>query len=505
MKKYITILLLSVFTSCVNIDVTPENAVTFENFFKTENDIQIFMNTIKHQYRACIVQGINFNYAIQNGFYAEKVRDSGIKNRRALKTGMFGFSANSTHSDWYEYYSIITECNILFEKIDGAEISQEKKDSYIGQTYFYRAHAYFVIAQNWGDAPIELNSRDTKIKSKSPFSVVLQQSIDDFEESIERLPEFKNLTDENGQSTTRRDLLCKESCYAILSYVYAWKASLNNEPALYKTAISYLDKVLTQTQYYDLASNPEEICTELLRGKNHKESILEVANGWNDGGFLNQSTPAYYVTGFPIAPTKKEGDIKTEKAQISNASVDKMFPKGDLRRESYFYKTDSYRDEESLIISGGWAYPYKFRYPLLELEGTAMGNVRLLSEARVMYRVADLLLLRAECYVRTSDNDNAIADLNRVRARSNATLYGVNSEPGDLRYTIFKEREKELLWECHRYFDIIRNGYYSEISPEFGALTEQQIKDGAIYAPVNSSSFMNNPLMIQNIYWASRF
>lgn len=505
MKKYIIILLLSIFTSCANIDVTPQNAVTFENFFKTEKDIQTFMNTIKWHYRFSIVQTVNFNLCVQKGYYADNVRDTGQKNRRALKTGMLGHSSNNVNCDWSSSYAIITVCNILLEKIDGAEMSQEKKDLYAGQALFYRAHTYFWIAQNWGDAPVELHSRDTKMKGKSNFNVLLQQSIDDFEVAINQLPEFKNLTDENGQSTTRRDLICKESCYSILAYVYAWKASLNSEPELYKTAISYLDKVLSQPQYYDLATNPEEICTQLLRGTNHKESIFEVANGWTDGGPLNQSTPAFYVTGFPIAPQKKEGDIKTERAQIKNSSVDRMFPKGDLRREAYFYKTDSYRDAASLVITGGWAYPYKFRYPLLELEGPSMGNVRLLGEARVMFRVADLLLLRAECYARTSEDNKAITDLNRVRARSNASLYGINPEPGDLRYTVFKEREKELLWECHRYFDAIRNGYYSEISPAYGALTEQEIKNGAIYSPVIDAAFQNNPLMTQNVYWLSRF
>lgn len=50
MKNYIKIFiigLLFINTGCMNIDVDPENSVTFENFFKEEKDYQVFLNDIK--------------------------------------------------------------------------------------------------------------------------------------------------------------------------------------------------------------------------------------------------------------------------------------------------------------------------------------------------------------------------------------------------------------------------------------------------------------------------
>ena len=41
----------------------------------------------------------------------------------------------------------------------------------------------------------------------------------------------------------------------------------------------------------------------------------------------------------------------------------------------------------------------------------------------------------------------AIEDLNTIRRRANAKLYSSSEYGGDLRYAIFKEREKELLME----------------------------------------------------------
>lgn len=66
---------MSVMTSCLDIDVMPQNAVTFENYFKTEKDIQTFMNTIKWNYRYAIVQSTNFSIQIEKGYYTDYIGD----------------------------------------------------------------------------------------------------------------------------------------------------------------------------------------------------------------------------------------------------------------------------------------------------------------------------------------------------------------------------------------------------------------------------------------------
>ena len=126
----------------------------------------------------------------------------------------------------------------------------------------------------------------------------------------------------------------------------------------------------------------------------------------------------------------------------------------------------------------------------------------------VIYRLADIILLRAECLVRMGKNDLAIKDLNRIRQRA----YGDKSadysaDEGDLRYAIFKEREKELLWEGKRWYDIVRNGYWKTELSDFHAtkMTQQDVDDGALYMPVGWPAFENNSLMTQNKYWLKRY
>ena len=65
------------------------------------------------------------------------------------------------------------------------------------------------------------------------------------------------------------------------------------------------------------------------------------------------------------------------------------------------------------------------------------------------------------------------------------------------------EREKELFLEYGaRYYDIVRNGTFREkLRGKYKTLTDQDVKDGALFLPVGSKAFNDNTLMKQTPYW----
>ena len=131
--------------------------------------------------------------------------------------------------------------------------------------------------------------------------------------------------------------------------------------------------------------------------------------------------------------------------------------------------------------------------PLLAMDGN-----------RVVWRLADLILLRAECRARLGLG-TAVNDLNRVRNRAGLPDYDGPVDPEQLREEIFHERERELFGEGVRYYDVVRTGYFREqLSWAYAALTDEEVKDGALYLPVSRNAFSKNPLMKQNIYWSWR-
>ena len=120
---------------------------------------------------------------------------------------------------------------------------------------------------------------------------------------------------------------------------------------------------------------------------------------------------------------------------------------------------------------------------------------------RIVWRLADLILLRAECRAQLGMPE-AVQDLNRIRERAGLLDYKGSLKKKDLLKEIFRERERELFGEGQRYYDIVRNGYFRDILlGNYKTLTDKDVKDGALYLPVNHNAFLNNSLMTQNIYW----
>ena len=180
-----------------------------------------------------------------------------------------------------------------------------------------------------------------------------------------------------------------------------------------------------------------------------------------------------------------------------------MYSGTDERKYAFFYQLDEMDKPEY----GGYAFPNKWRLPMVETSGPNVGKTLNVNQNKIWWRLADIYLLRAECRSRLGGEytAGAIDDLNKIRERSKATLYNASEYGGDLRYTIFKEREKELIMEGQRYYDVVRNGYFrEELSLVYAALTDNDIRDGALYLPVSRNSFTKNPLMKQNIYWSWR-
>ena len=118
-------------------------------------------------------------------------------------------------------------------------------------------------------------------------------------------------------------------------------------------------------------------------------------------------------------------------------------------------------------------------------------------------RLADILLLRAECYAKLGKDDLAKSDLDRVRDRAGAARY--TAAEGPIYRAVFEEREKELLLERHRWYDMVRTGYWkTDMTEEYAKLTDQDVEDGALYLPVHYSAFNSNKLMRQTRYWLKR-
>lgn len=285
--------------------------------------------------------------------------------------------------------------------------------------------------------------------------------------------------------------------------------------------------------YVKLASSIQSLQTNTLNARQGEEAILELE--FNTKYSLTMPGEAFYVAcdawGYPYKYGATEGE--QVKVSISCKLVNELYGTTDERKSAYFdvshydpQATFTWPDEPARIEivkfgpGGMWempmlvgglpsvavnrAYVKKFNKEFIYTDDPNQPERFVNFDCnQIIWRYSDLLLLRAEVRNFLGNSEGAIKDLNRIRERAKVALYPATSDTRDLQYAIFHEREKELIYENHRFFDVLRNKdyYKTELPANFRVLTEQEIKDGAFYLPVHDMASEYNKLMTPNKYW----
>ena len=514
----IWIAMVVTWTACEDaLTLNPENSATFRNAYETESDMEAAVRLCAQKLREMNVI-LNENM----GHLLDSIATTSTVQMRELDPQTI------RQASWNIHYDLIGAANVVIKYADQINASQERKDYYRGQGYFYRAWTYFNMAQTWGDVVIVGLDADMELfRPKVPWTQVVDYAINDAREAVRLLPDYDKIKDSKGNSPQYKNEPCKGAANALLAYLCAWKAGGKyfarpeerdyDENALWEEAEAACTAIIgsetgAPSGVYQLAANPEEVCTSVLKGRS-AESIFEAQymSYWEEMdenfGIDSYSTSGdqralpYHIWLMQVEIYGAGYDcIKKQNSLLKSETVLEMYPGNDLRRQSYFWKLDSMHLETG--TSGGFAYPYAFRDFVVETAAGNQGVYRHFDCNYVFWRLADIYLLRAECRARLNKNDLAIADINVIRSRANAALYNASEDGGDVRRTVFKERERELLYEGHRYFDMIRNGYIRELSDGFAKATDQDFIDGCFFYAISPYLLDGrNTALRQNTWW----
>ncbi len=356
-------------------------------------------------------------------------------------------------------YGTINNLNYFLAGIDNANTNEAEKRQLKGEALFLRGLIYFDMARifsyeptkvikQW-DAGIVLRTTPTKDASDANFrqraTVVetYQQIEKDLKESIELL-----------SSTTTRQRANKAAAQAILARVYLyWEKwadavrlsteALNTTQARLATGAGYADAFRT-------SPNPESLfeinyvqATETLGSNESMQSLTtQVTGSWAD-----------------VVPTD----------ELFN-----LYEANDVRRAMYVSATKQGERVNFIQKFTGARGPWTDNIPVI--------------------RFSEVLLIRAEAYAASGQAELALADLNRIRQRSAATL--VTGLSGDqLVESILKERRLELAFEGHRWFDLKRKG--RDIT-KAGLSATVPYTDVRILAPIPIPEIQLNPTLKQN-------
>ncbi len=442
-------------------------------------------------------------------------------------------------SIWNKFYNYLSRVSLSLDILASADQESPIIQERTAEMKFLRAYGHFQLKRLFKKIPFvnkpNMQEADYNALSNTEYTndEGWQQIINDLQDAYAVLPDVQS---EKGRPT-------KAACAAFLAKVYLYKAYHQDDANTNQvTSISSedLQKVVqyTEVSLYsgyglepDLHNNfrPEE------QYENGKESIWAIQYSRNDGtvyGNLNFSNRlivpcipkvhdsgcdfykpsinlvnAYRTNsnGLPLVANATTDDYKVG----SNQTVDpRLFVTVGVPGTPYMFNTNFMMSESNAWSRSGGTFGYFVS--LKQNVDPALTDIYLYlcdsqwasSMNRIVFRYADVLLMRAEALAQLGQTAEAITLVNQVRKRAadmaSASIvsnypnkYGVHYAVGMYNGSYSKEeameivkteRRLELAMESERFFDLVRwgdaatvlNRYYSEESQKMIFLAGSQ-------------------------------
>ena len=514
MRYFISCLALSLLATACNLDYTPTNSITYSNAFSRESELNATTVSIHFYLNNCLESS---SILTQVGLIADETASSDELREWNPRTVIGG------NYDWKPLYNLIFEANLLLENIGRTQgLTDERRAYHVGQAQFALGFAYFTLSRAFGLAVIPESTSAIRQYPLSSMLQVIDKAIYHAEQAYSILPTYDKLRNLSGAAVSSKQFASKGNSAALLAHLYAWKGSMIELYGLsgasaqeaYRKSVDYASVLINgQAGSYSLLSSPEELCKRLSdpAADNPEEIFSLVYDKTRSNNSVSHNEVAALYCTWPVDKTLSLGDITNAPFRLLASTVRSLYPyAGDTRRTAFFYEADQTHE----VAGKDYAIPYKFRNAIFVNDASSSSGLSFVSiDANYVYwRLADIYLLRAECYAKLGETGSATSDLNRIRQRAGATAYPASGE-SDLKEAIFHEREREFLLENDsRYYDILRNGYQAtKLQGKFQQLTATDIAGGALNLPVPSAAFQDktgkiiNGSILQRKYWVSYF
>ena len=417
--------------SCNNwLESLPPNGLIREEFWKSKEDVEAVLMAAYELFAS-----MDRTLFLQGELRGDLLFGGSNQPSRERSIAENNIYPDNNYCDWTPYYKIINHCN---EVIKNAPLVQEidntftdfRKQSLMAEAYFIRGLAYFYLVRIYNEVPLVLEPSETDNSDfyipKSTESEVLNKVVIDLKQYREFAPSggFSTIIENKGRAS-------KPAFDALLADIALWRFEY--------------DKVL---EHVEKIENSGEI--ELMKGGewfqifNPGNSIEGIFEFQFDGN-LNQRNGTFGLTqrfSNQYFPSQKATEMfgkenANELVRGENASIAKI-------------------GEDDFII---WKYVGQFP----DGQSFRSGNDQY-SCNWIVYRYADVLLMKAEALSQTGRYAEALAILNKTRERANLQPKNIVFNAAAFEDAIMEERALEFAYEGKRWFDLLRLGRRNNFS-----------------------------------------
>lgn len=403
---------------------------------------------------------LNFEMMTSDGRrYPGSAHDSG----RYTEAYAINWTPNSTYGLWGTAYYAIASVNSILESIDAVSgIDDATKNNYKAECLFIRALSYFDLVNVYALPVGSAVTSDTKdlgvpIVTHTDLSAQpARNTVDEvYDQIFADLNEAESLMDESYERTGT-DTKGFASIYAI--YALHSRAALYHED--WQDAADYATKVISSGKYSLWTA--DELSTAYTQDVGGNEVIFEIYDS-NTNSFNGYHDDISNLT----SPNGEYGDCGASQDLVD------LYESGDARLDLI----GEFSDEG---------------YATLKYAGKGAGTPDV--NNTIVFRLSEMYLNRAEAVINGATGSSAVSDLATIASARNATAQSATLTG------VYLERQKELAWEGHLWFDLLRTGRDMTRTdvPDTQTPTSLESTSYKWALPIPQREFNVNPNLVQN-------
>lgn len=507
--------------------VYPEGETLLEDYWKTGADIE---KVVAACYRSMqesdwIVNSVVWGELRSDNLTAAETASEDLKSLVDVN-----ILTTNSYTNWAPFYVTINYANTVLHYAPG--VMEEDKNLTLSQMNAYRAEAlairafsYFYLVRAFRDVPFvthpTIDDSEGFNLAKTPGHLILDTLIMNLKEA-----KLYARTSFGASKAHNKGRFTQQSIRALLADIYLWQASgIGTDSLPEAKAREYWEACVKECQEFQdyeaklpvtaqsYLAEIDYVLQDVFNRGNSPESVFELQYSY-DAGLKNSSVTSLYGSS-----SVKPMAVVTAILNPSNSGVFPMTTT-DMRKFYFVRPAD-----------GGACNVAK--YTCNAVTSTGDGNYTYSTSDQeylnwVFYRLADINLMKAEALVElsTSSSDprmeEAIVELNRTYKRANPDMnrndtlsLSMYSSVEQMRQLVLDERQRELMFEGKRWFDLVRHSrrmnstedlkqaLYTKFDGSadrtlaFSKLTTQD----ALYMPINEEEVKNNKLLEQNPFY----
>jgi len=462
------------------LEAEPYSFIETDHFYKTAKDAEAALtgcyNMLNSEEHGRMF-GETMLHILNTG-NDECVTGTGIVNENTT----FGI-ASTTAADaslkgvWAALYQGVNRCNHLIAKIDPVEMDVVRKEEIKAEAYFLRGFYHMILAQMFGDIPVNIEPDPEFFQPRAPLQEVYTQVLSDFTKAATVLPHRATIAG-RANKWSAEGFRAKVFAYLAACKVNGTGTALGsdlnkfdwvNAASMYDSVHAVASRIiasggfkLTEKYNYLFRENTRqwqyEECLFTVEGTSSATNgvYLRLGNAWLPWGNINTrggASSKWFVPTAEVYTRYNDADIRRKHNLTGAIPNTNTAPVEIIEGVRYYVPAAAV-----LSVSNYGIAKYRYRDPASKSIPPFLSD-----GALTLLRYADILLLDAEARFFKGDESGARALLLPIRQRA---VFGTTTNVSVLTTAYFKpdfmeellaERSRELCFELGiRRFDLIR-------------------------------------------------